>query len=254
MHSRRFTFIELLVVVTLLAVLSALMLPLLYQAKQHATDVTCMSNKRQLLQALLTYGSEHDNDLPPTQTGWWTSLDHVHRDGFDPLLAYGVTVQHLDSAAIPPDCNPAGYLSRCDGYQADYPMLWTGASVLWWGGLQDVPWDWGCAVSRGWGSTWPESNDGRRLESSNRNRIVLASDRVFIFADNRITRLTHPKLGPGWSDWGDRFVRSETQFLALVRGSHEAFTDGHVAFTRTEDLAKVSGFNRWFNYFRTPGR
>ena len=54
--------------------------------------------------------------------------------------------------------------------------------------------------------------------------------------------------------WGDRFVRSETQFKAPVRGSHEAFTDGHVAFTRKDELVKVGGYRRWFNYYRTPAR
>jgi prepilin-type N-terminal cleavage/methylation domain-containing protein/prepilin-type processing-associated H-X9-DG protein len=64
-----FTLVELLVVIAIVAILAALLLPALKNAKAHANAVVCISNLRQIHVALVNYGLDHEDHFPPD--GWW---------------------------------------------------------------------------------------------------------------------------------------------------------------------------------------
>src|SRR5687767_627714 len=67
-RSRRplaFTLVELLVVIGIIAVLIALLLPALGGARRAADRTTCLSNQRQLGQALVMYANQHKGFFPP---------------------------------------------------------------------------------------------------------------------------------------------------------------------------------------------
>ena len=67
-HRSGFTLVELLVVVAIVAILSALLLPALGHAKAKGQQIACLSNYRQLQLCWLMYTDDYNDALPPNET------------------------------------------------------------------------------------------------------------------------------------------------------------------------------------------
>jgi prepilin-type processing-associated H-X9-DG protein/prepilin-type N-terminal cleavage/methylation domain-containing protein len=77
MHRHRaFTLVELLVVIGVIALLIALLLPALNKARQASRATSCLSNLRQIGQAVHIYASENKG-LPPYHITGQASTDHT---------------------------------------------------------------------------------------------------------------------------------------------------------------------------------
>jgi prepilin-type N-terminal cleavage/methylation domain-containing protein/prepilin-type processing-associated H-X9-DG protein len=93
-----FTLIELLVVIGIIAVLAALLLPVLSRSKERAQRTYCASNLRQIALANFLFADDHD-DTFPTQ----------REDGL-PVLAIGGDGENFYDLLMPYVSNPAVWL------------------------------------------------------------------------------------------------------------------------------------------------
>src|SRR3954447_926564 len=77
--SRAFTLVELLVVIGMIALLVALLLPVLGRARESANQVKCLSNVRQIAAALVSYANDNRGWMPGASMGQYRQpSDWIH--------------------------------------------------------------------------------------------------------------------------------------------------------------------------------
>jgi len=115
-----FTLIELLVVVAIIAVLVALLLPAIQEARNHAKTVACLSNLRQLGVYSAMYHNEWDGYIPQGVNGKPTWQEALKLPGF--MLNSGgqqigsvPDILHCPAKDRNTYCGNYGYNVRCGG-------------------------------------------------------------------------------------------------------------------------------------------
>lgn len=63
-RKRGFTLIELLVVIAIIAILAAILFPVFAQAREKARQSSCLSNEKQISQAMMMFAQDHDEQFP----------------------------------------------------------------------------------------------------------------------------------------------------------------------------------------------
>jgi prepilin-type N-terminal cleavage/methylation domain-containing protein len=76
-----FTLIELLIVIAVIALLTAILIPSLAVAKERARRIVCANNVKQFIIGLCSYAEDHDSDLPSGQS------DHSPTDEHTPVIS-----------------------------------------------------------------------------------------------------------------------------------------------------------------------
>ncbi len=87
--NRGFTLIELLVVIAIIAILAALLMPSLREAKERALAMHCASNLHQIALAMASWAIDHDNTVLPFYIqgiggGQWPAYLHATSEGITP--------------------------------------------------------------------------------------------------------------------------------------------------------------------------
>ena len=80
-----FTLIELLVVIAIIAILAAILFPVFAQAREKARQAACLSNAKQLGNAIAMYTQDYDEVLPP---GGWTATPAPSGRWFSSIYPY----------------------------------------------------------------------------------------------------------------------------------------------------------------------
>ena len=98
-----FTLIELLVVIAIIAILAAILMPVLDKAKQRAVTAECLNNMKQLQLAYRMYIDDNDDSLPLNIVGGASSWITNNNDQTTVLvdgIRNGVLYQYNQSVAI----------------------------------------------------------------------------------------------------------------------------------------------------------
>ena len=98
-----FTLIELLVCIAVIALIAAILFPTFMQARERGRKTVCLSNEKQIVQALQLYTQDHDETLPYWDAAYLTyptlpeKISTLWKTSVQPYLKSG---------------NPAGYVSK----------------------------------------------------------------------------------------------------------------------------------------------
>ena len=128
MRKNRFTIIELLTVISVIAILAALLLPALNKARMRAKSSGCINNQKQLGLGFQMYCTDNADFLPPVSNGSATSSTAP----FWPKLLMGEAPNGTNSKGFLRGMYATNRLFLCPSMNGVYDLEAVSASAGWW--------------------------------------------------------------------------------------------------------------------------
>ncbi|HSY43822.1 MAG TPA: prepilin-type N-terminal cleavage/methylation domain-containing protein [Candidatus Acidoferrum sp.] len=216
-----FTLIELLVVIAIIAILAAILMPVLDQAKQKAWQASCLNNHKQLAMAWSIYKDDNSGifviDDPTTGAGGlaWTNMPSwVYGDVSTPAGATNTAL--IQMGLLYPDINNAGIYhcpaDQISGHDRSYSMQ-----------AQLAPYSTGqpTIVAPGYP---PMYSENQIRETSPSSTIVFLDESPATINDGFFAVLV------GASQW-----YNDLPAYWHTHGCNFSFTDGHAEYWRWRD-------------------